>query len=101
MMPSISMKEAVQTAKTTLNDLFSDDAPKALGLEEIELVEISGRDYWAVTLGFHRTKSIKVHVNSMNDFFKPAPQIENRVYKTLFVDANSGEFFKMEIRLVQ
>ena len=100
-MPSISMKDAVNTAKNTLKDLFSDDTPKALALEEIELVSIDGRDFWAVTLGFYRTKSVSVQSNAITDFYKPSPQVENRVYKTLFVDANSGDFFKMDIRLVQ
>jgi len=101
-MAPINVKEAVKAAKEQLLDLYSDDPPRSLALEEIEKVSEGGRDLWAVTLGFHRQKSvIPNNANSIASLYLPAPVLENRVYKTLFIDAQTGEFVKMDIRQVQ
>lgn len=101
-MPQISIKEAVQTAKETLRDvLYSDDPVRSLALEEIELVEQGGHELWAVTLGFHRSKSVSTVQPGALAYFQPPSQVENRVYKTLLIDANTGAFVKMDMRLVQ
>lgn len=103
-MASISVGDAVQSAKSALRSLYSDDPPEALALEEVEFVDDKKRPVWSVTLGFHRRKSITPVRSSGNmaDFFHPpAAQIENRVYKTLLIDANTGDFVKMDMRQVQ
>ena len=104
-MQTITMKEAVRNAKASLTDLYQDDPPKALALEEIELMEDSGRKLWLVTLGFHRSKSVTA-INGVAGSLAsmglvPPPQIEHRIYKTVFIDASTGEFVKMDIRQVQ
>lgn len=98
-MPAISMKQAVSIAKQHIKELYEDDPLQGLALEEIELVTDSHGERWAVTLGFFRAKSVRPHsTTSMNMFLPPAP-IENRVYKIVMIDANSGDFVKMDIRI--
>lgn len=103
-MPSISVQEAVKNAKKSLLELYQDDAPKALALEEIEFVDDSNRPLWAVTLGFHRPRSVTAVDTAGNGlahmFGRPATQVEHRIYKTVFIDANTGEFVKMDMRQV-
>ena len=90
-MSLITVKEAVSHAKESLIGLYEDDPAKALALEEIELIKEGQRDLWAVTLGFHRPKS----VSEISDgaFRMPTlspPQIENRVYKFTLICRCSG-----------
>ena len=102
-MSNIPIKDAVKQAKASLIDLYQDDPPRELALEEIELTDQGDRKLWAVTLGFHRAKKITA-LNSgggLQGLGLPIPQIEHRVYKTVFVDAATGEFVKMDIRQVQ
>ena len=104
-MQSIPVQEAVKSAKKSLLELYADDPPKALALEEIEFVNDSERPLWSVTLGFHRPKSVTAiggNAGSLaNVFGQSATQIEHRVYKTVFIDANTGDFVKMDMRQVQ
>jgi hypothetical protein len=101
-MAPINVKEAVKAAKDQLLDLYSDDPPRSLALEEIDKVSEGGRELWAVTLGFHRQKSVIPNsANTIASLYVPVPVLENRVYKTLFIDAQTGEFVKMDIRQVQ
>lgn len=103
-MPTIEVKEAVGRAKATLRSLYEDDPPKELALEEIELVIEGTRELWSVTLGFQRRKTVTAApLGGISALFPnpPAPPIEHRVYKTVYIDANSGEFVKMDMRLVQ
>lgn len=104
-MQSIPVQEAVKSAKKSLLELYADDPPKALALEEIEFVNDSERPLWSVTLGFHRAKSVTAvggNAGSLaNIFGQPADQVEHRVYKTVFIDANTGDFVKMDMRQVQ
>ena len=99
-MPSINMKDAVITAKATIQDLYQGDPLKGLALEEIELRDQRGRNVWAVTFGFHRPKSVSVAEPNLHHFLGHSSQVENRVYKTMLIDANTGEFVKMDMRLV-
>ena len=104
-MSVISTKEAVAKAKSTLLDLYEDDPPKDLALEEIEVVDLDGhRKAWAVTLGFHRARRVtttNTPSNSILDMVGRPSTIEHRIYKTVVIDADSGEFVKMDIRQVQ
>ena len=100
-MQSIPMKEAVRLAKQSLTDLYQDDPPKSLALEEIELVNSGRRALWAVTLGFYRPKSMSAVSGGLAALGLPLPPVEHRVYKTVFIDANTGDFVKMDIRQVQ
>lgn len=100
-MSTMSIKEAVKTAKEKLNEIYEDDSPTALALEEIELIEENDKKVWSITFGFHRNKSIKqISSGAINDILKPQQQIENRVYKTVVIDAHTGDFLRMDMRLV-
>ncbi len=103
-MSRIPVKDAVRHAKESLIDLYQDDLPKALALEEIELVTEGDHELWSVTLGFHRSKSVSTVNHGTLDLANlglQTPQVENRVYKTVFIDASTGEFVKMDMRQVQ
>jgi hypothetical protein len=102
LMPNISFTQAVMTAKETIKSLYIDDPLKGLALEEIESVEVDNRKYWAVTLGFHRIKSITQNTSTslMDSFRPPPPPVEHRVYKTVLIDAETGEFFRLDMRIV-
>lgn len=102
-MSNIPIQDAVKKAKATLIDLFHDDPPKELALEEIELTDEGQRKLWAVTLGFHRARKVTALSSggALHGLGLPIPQLEHRVYKTVFVDAATGEFVKMDIRQVQ
>ena len=103
-MPTIGVKDAVHCAKATLRLLYEDDPPKELALEEIELVTEGERELWSVTLGFQRRKTVTaVQPSGLSSIFAnpQATQVEHRVYKTVYIDAKSGEFVKMDMRQVQ
>lgn len=102
-MTNIAVKDAVRRAKEALTQLYEDDLPRALALEEIELIKDGDINLWAVTLGFYRSKSVSAIPGGTLDLMglrTPSP-VENRVYKTVFIDAENGEFVKMDIRQVQ
>lgn len=101
-MQLIPVQDAVKHAKQSLLALYADDLPKQVALEEIELVKDGTRDLWAVTLGFFRHRDVRERSASLNFSLaglNPDP-IENRVYKTISIDAEKGEFVKMDIRRV-
>ena len=102
-MSNIPIQDAVKKAKATLIDLFHDDPPKELALEEIELTDEGQRKLWAVTLGFHRARKVTALSSggALHGLGLPIPQLEHRVYKTVLMDAATGEFVKMGIREVQ
>ena len=105
-MSRIPIKDAVRHAKESLIDLYQDDPPKELALEEIELVKQGDCDLWSVTLGFYRPKSVSAVGGGATAGFLglnhlPSNPIENRVYKTVFIDASTGDFVKMDMRQVQ
>jgi hypothetical protein len=102
-MPTISTKEAVARAKQQLLELYEDDPPRELALEEIELVSLDdARQAWAVTLGFARTRNVTVtnptgvSMSALLGTNTPT-EVEHRVYKTLLLDANTGDFVKMDM----
>ena len=97
-MSLIPVQEAVAHAKKSLTALYQDDPLRELALEEIELVTEGSRDLWSVTLGFDRVKAFKA---SALQSYLPAQNLVNRVYKTVFLDASTGEFVKMDMRQVQ
>lgn len=91
------MKDAVSTAKTMIRDLYDDERLEALALEEIELVTDGDTECWAVTLGFFRPKSVTVKTGALGMMLQPT-QIENRDFKKLYFNADTGAFVRMEIR---
>ena len=70
-------KQAVDIAKQHVMELFSDEAIRNLGLEEIE----SDGMYWKVTIGFSRPWDMSINsVLGSSD----------RAYKVIRVDGDTG-----------
>ena len=100
-MQAIPVKEAVRHAKQSLIELYEDDPPKALALEEIAFVRDGQRDLWSVTLGFDRAPAADEAASALTNPNWLAQPVEHRVYKTVFIDAATGAFVKMDIRHIQ
>ena len=98
-MEAINVRDAVAEAKKSLRNLYQDDPPEELALEEVEFINDNERPLWSVTLGFHRRRSV-APARGMDFLARPPTPIENRVYKTLLIDANTGEFVKMDMRQI-
>ncbi len=99
-MAGMNVKQAVQAAKDALRDLYDDDPPVAMALEEVEKTSADGRPMWAVTLGFCRP-AVNGKPHALGGLFSPSGHMhEHRIYKTLFIDAGTGEFVKMDMRQV-
>jgi hypothetical protein len=88
----IDVREAVVAAQNYFNsvqDLMSHNRPldvRNLRLEEVEISE--DKKYWVITFGYDLRSSQKETVASK----------ENRHYKILKVNTNSGEVESMKIR---
>ena len=103
-MGQITMRDAVSKAKSHLKDLYDDDAPQALALEEIDRINDGDRQLWAVTLGFQRRRDVSIARDAASStlslFQARTTEAEHRVYKTVMIDASTGNFVKMDMRQV-
>ena len=105
----IPPKEAVSNAKKYLREILEHEEEIAdLRLEEVEFKEED--KHWLITLGYLRPRDI----NNKAKFERPSgfgslkslfneeknEETENRIYKRLVVDAESGNVEKMLIRVV-
>ncbi len=81
---SIDVKEAVRIATGALRDLYENIELRDLLLEEVER---SGK-VWRVTLGFARPGS-GIGIGAF---------MQQRAFKRIRIDADTGEFLGMEIR---
>lgn len=91
----LTVKEAVQAAEKWVRDLYSEGDLNHLRLEEVSL---SGNErFWDITLGWAEPA---IRQNSLIPVFGPNVQVLPRVYKTLHVDAETGEVKSMKIREV-
>lgn len=97
-MPTVSVKDAVTSAKRAMAELYHDDPLKGLALEEIELTTKDGKEIWEVTLGFYRVRSVEVKTNHLSAIFEPQREVENRAYKIIEIDGETGQFLKMGMR---
>ena len=79
----MEVKEAVQTAKEYIIDLFGDEAITGVGLEEVDLD--MGSKNWKITIGFYRPLS---HRGTLTTVF--GKQHEARSYKVVSIDKQSG-----------
>ena len=97
----IPPQDAVSRAKKYLLELDPQDNITDLRLEEVEFIE--SEKLWSITLGFFRPRQIvsKTEV-SIGKFSNPLGKddsgSENRIYKRLTIDAESGDFKSMKIR---
>jgi hypothetical protein len=91
----LTVKEAVQAAEKWVRDLYPEGDLNHLRLEEVSLS--SNERFWDITLGWAEPA---VRQNPLSPVFSSNLQVLPRVYKTLHVDAETGEVKSMKIREV-
>lgn len=95
---TISLQQAVRSAKSFLTGIDPDDEHLDLRVEEVDRNEA---DDWEITLGFYRPRDAAFSGPGL--LFKGANSQfarEDRVYKKVVVDHVSGEALKVKIREV-
>lgn len=100
----IPPQAAAANAKKYIHELEPDENLADLRLEEVKLDD-SGKQ-WLITLGYFKKRSFEVYRKNadanVSDFLMRLDSgerlIENRVYKQLAIDAETGEFIAMHIR---
>jgi hypothetical protein len=91
----MNVKEAVFRAKTYVGELFEDESPRNLGLEEVELDHATNE--WIVTVGFSRPwdepkGALAALANS---------PLTRRVYKVVRISNGSEEIISVKNRDLQ
>lgn len=89
----LTVKEAVQVAKLNAAEMIG---PLNFSLEEIEREDYSGRDVWAITLGYldlRSAGSAAAVSEQLRPFFN-----SKLIYKRFLVDAETGELAAMKLR---
>lgn len=91
----LTIKQAVQHAKTYAHELFADENIKDLGLEEVTFNE--SENSWNVTLGFdaHRTRIIRPTLTMALQNITEEPL---REYKSFQINAENGHLIGMKMR---
>lgn len=85
-------KNAIRAAKRYVAEVFEDEQPSNIGLEEVE----HEAGIWRVTVGFSRPWDFPR--TSILDGFSPAPQPLRRVYKTVLINDGDGEVIAVKNR---
>ena len=85
-------KNAVRLAKDHVLDLFSDEKPMNVGLEELELDDDG---FWKVTVGFSRPWDT-ASKNAFTVLVETAPL--RRTYKLIQIDDQSGRVVSVKNR---
>ena len=89
----MNVKEAAQTAKSYITDLFADEEIVNVGLEEVQLDEM-GR-VWKVTIGFLRPWDRRNNPLSVA-FGEP----KERTYKVVRLKDKDGSVISMTDRMI-
>ena len=86
-------KQAIQTAKGYLTEVFNDEGIANVRLEEIEFDDYSNE--WRITIGFQRTfKSASLVLNAL---VSPS---EERFYKVIRIEDRTGKVLSLKDRLL-
>ena len=93
----MDVKEAAQTARKYVADIFADDEISNVGLEEVEFDD--GSAVWRITLSFLRP------TGTVDNFDIIAPALGRhrnvrRSYKTVNVDDQSGRVISVKHRVL-
>ena len=91
----MDVKEAARTAKSYLNDLFSDEQVTNVGLEEVEFDELE--NVWKITVGFSRPWDRRVSIAST--LSGEAPRA-GRSYKVVRIKDDDGTIESLRDRLL-
>ena len=92
----MDVKDAVRLAKAYVRDVFADENVSDVGLEETRFDESANR--WTITIGFRRpygrvtTTEANHHLGG---YLQAKSAYENRWYKTVLIDAKSGDIVSM------
>lgn len=88
----VGIKEAVSAANQFVNEVYSNTFPDLM-LEEI--TRSDDDKYWLITLGFTRESTYRTPLHAA---MGTALKERERVYKTVKVDAETGQPIAMQIR---
>ena len=92
----INLHDAVSAAKTYLADLETQDKLQDLRVEEVDTTQDGD---WEITLGYYRKLDLNIVGGSTALAISPIVR-ENRVYKTVLVDRETGKGKRLKIREV-
>lgn len=96
----MDVKDAVKLAKEYVSEVYSEESIRDLGLEETEFDEAAGE--WTITIGFRRPfeRRIQKQDNSISSIFRPNAGYENRWYKSVQINSESGKIVRMLDRVL-
>lgn len=96
----INVQQAVANAKKTIRELDEEEQFRDLRVEEVTLSE--EENAWLVTLGYFRKRDMSYAFKGLGLIQEDkGASWENRVYKELVIDAETGNFKGMKIRKVE
>ena len=78
----MDVKQAVQTAKKHVGEIFADESIANVGLEEVEFDELKG--VWAITIGFSR------FWGHPGDLIRALDERTARTFKVVRIEDHSG-----------
>ena len=88
----MDVKEAVQTAKKYVAELFTDEKITDVGLEEVEFNSMSNN--WEVTIGFSRSWQTNLLVATLSN------QHQKRSYKLVCINDDDGNVISLKDRVL-
>jgi hypothetical protein len=93
----VNVKEAVAQAKKYIFDLFSDENPKNIGLEEVEFDEQTNE--WLVTIGFSRPwdNPMESSIAALSNL----QRLPNRAYKIVRISNEKDEVLSVKTREIK
>lgn len=92
----VAMREAIKNAKDYVREVYADDPPKDLHLEEVKREDDDSA--WIVTVGFRAfsIQEAKNGIGALNELFpQDAYRRFPREYKVITINATSGEVVSM------
>ena len=88
----MDVKEAVQTAKNYIAELFTDETIANIGLEEVEFNDTSNN--WEVTIGFSRPWQTNLLTVALSN------RHQTRSYKLVYINDDSGQVLSLKDRVL-
>lgn len=82
----MDVKQAVAQAKEYVRDLFAEEKPANVGLEEVEFDDRDGE--WRITIGFTRPWNKPQFRNKMSELLEPSQF--DRSYKVVCISDKTG-----------
>lgn len=100
----MDVKEAVQTAKKYVAELFTDEKITNVGLEEVEFNDTSNK--WEITIGFSRPWDYEKFRNPIAEALatslaeRSINRPEVRSYKLVYINDDSGKVLSLKDRVL-